>query len=547
MIWTRLFAAGLAVCAFVAPAVAQPATVTVESGALRGEIVDGVSRFLGVPYAAPPVGTLRWAPPRPAEAWSGVRDATTHAPSCMQAITPEGFGPWTKEYVAPPPVSEDCLHLNVWAPASKGSEARPVLVWIHGGAFMSGSNSVPIYDGAALAGQGIVVVAINYRLGVFGYAGFRELADDPQGSANFGLQDIIASLGWVRRNVRAFGGDPERITIAGQSAGAMAVHMLMVSPQARGLFSQAIAQSGIIETALPTLDDAWRRGEDLKTKAGVGTLSELRAVSAERIMAILSAGPLAGAADIGGVPLVGPVVDGRVLPDQVRALQVRGDLASVPVMVGLNADEGVLSPDYFRMSPQMFAAKVSRLAGPDKAALFLPEGGADTEAGATAGNKALTRLYGFASLVDWSRSAPAARDGRLFAYYFTHAEPGNAPDVFGAFHSVELPYVFDTLDVSPWRNFTDADREIARVMSAYWVNFVKTGNPNGEGVPSWPAYRRDTSTVMELGTHFAPYRTDAETLDIVLNRISGGLDRSIFGMAPEPGGVSDGLPEPGAR
>lgn len=547
MIWTRLFAAGLAVCAFVAPAAAQPATVTVESGALRGEIVDGVSRFLGVPYAAPPVGTLRWAPPRPAEAWSGVRDATTHAPSCMQAITPEGFGPWTEEYVAQPPVSEDCLHLNVWAPASKGSEARPVLVWIHGGAFMSGSNSVPIYDGAALAGQGIVVVAINYRLGVFGYAGFRELADDPQGSANFGLQDIVASLGWVRRNVRAFGGDPERITIAGQSAGAMAVHMLMVSPQARGLFSQTIAQSGIIETALPTLDDAWRRGEDLKAKAGVGTLSELRAVSAERIMAILSAGPLAGAADIGGVPLVGPVVDGRVLPDQVRALQVRGDLASVPVMVGLNADEGVLSPDYFRMSPQMFAAKVSRLAGPDKAALFLPEGAADTKAGATAGNKALTRLYGLASLVDWSRSAPAARGGRLFAYYFTHAEPGNAPDMFGAFHSAELPYVFDTLDVSPWRNFTDADREIARIMSAYWVNFVKTGNPNGEGVPSWPAYRRDTSTVMELGTHFAPYRTDAETLDIVLNRISGGLDRSIFGMAPEPGGASDGIPEPGAR
>ncbi|MBK6411651.1 carboxylesterase family protein [Sphingopyxis sp.] len=269
--------------------------MTVESGALRGEVIDGVRR---------------WAPPQRPLSWAGQRGATANAPGCLQLVTPDGFGPWTKEYVTPAPVSEDCLYANVWVPAEFNGQPRPILVWIHGGAFMSGSNSVPIYDGSELAKKGVIVISINYRLGVFGFAAFRELADEVGGGANFGLQDIVASLDWVQRNAAAFGGDPAQVTIAGQSAGAMAVHTLLVSPASSGLFSRAIAQSGVIETPLPVREEGYRRGDDLRLRAATGSLADLRRMPADRIMALLSQGPLAGTAQIGETSLLGPIIDG---------------------------------------------------------------------------------------------------------------------------------------------------------------------------------------------------------------------------------------------
>jgi para-nitrobenzyl esterase len=498
----------------------------VEGGALHGAVEDGVVRFLGIPYAAPPVGERRWAPPEAPPAWQGVREATAHGPACMQAITPDGFGPWTKEYVTPAPVSEDCLTLSVWAPEKLDGRPLPVMLWIHGGAFMSGSNSVPIYDGAALARQGIVVVSINYRLGVFGLAGFRTLSGGQGNGVNFGLQDILAALRWTQRNVGAFGGDPAQVTVAGQSAGAMAVHMLLLSPQADGLFARAIAQSGVIETPLPGRDDAYRRGDDLLARAKLADVTALRRLPAEQVMALLDAGPLAGTADVGGVPLLGPVADGTIVPGQIATLEAEGRRRDVPVMVGLTADEGVLNPDYFRTTAAEVTARAERISGaPASAAQLLGTPPSD-EAAAVAANRRLTRLYGQASVIDWA----AGHHAPLFAYYYTHPEPGPGSDMFGAFHSAEIPYVFNNLHASPWRPFTDKDREIARRMSAYWTNFVKRGDPNDGILPRWPGFTAAAPKLMELGVRFAPYDADREALSLIVRRMPQELGRSIFGI-----------------
>lgn len=510
---------------------ASSTTATVESGQLRGETIRGVDRFLGVPYAAAPVGELRWAAPQSPRTWSGPREAVVQAPGCMQYVTPDGFGPWTKEYVTPAPVSEDCLYANIWAPANKAAKSKPVLVWIHGGAFMSGSNSVPIYDGTELARQGIVVVSINYRLGIFGFSAFRELQNEPGGGANFGLQDILAALHWIKRNIATFGGDPDQVTIAGQSAGAMVVHELLVSPLADGLFSRAIAQSGIMETPLPKLSVGFRRGDDLVAKAAVRNVAELRRVPAEQIMSILAAGPLEGTTRIGAVSLIGPIIDGKVLPDQVEKLEATGHQKAVPVMVGLNADEGVLNPDYFNTSAESLRAQLENAVGVEKAALLLTEYSLTTADASTKANKTITRLYGLTSVVDWSRKRVTATAKPLFAYYYTHPEPGPAAASFGAFHSAEIPYVFNSLRVSPWRKFGPKDSEIARRMSVYWANFAKTGNPNGKGVPAWPVFRTAKPVVMELGQAFAPFRPNDPNYDLLLNWMSNGLKRSIFGAS----------------
>ncbi len=515
----------------VAPAVAaKGTTVTVESGTLRGEVVDGVVRFLGVPYAAPPVGDLRWAPPQRPLSWAGQRGATANAPGCLQLVTPDGFGPWTKEYVTPAPVSEDCLYANVWVPAQSDGERRPILVWIHGGAFMSGSNSVPIYDGSELAKKGVIVISINYRLGVFGFAAFREFAGEVGGGANFGLQDIVASLGWIQRNAAAFGGDPKQVTIAGQSAGAMAVHTLLVSPASGGLFSRAIAQSGVIETPLPVREEGYRRGDDLQSRAAVGSLADLRRMPGDRIMALLSQGPLAGTAQIGETSLLGPIIDGHILPDQVAALDASGKRKAVPVMVGLNADEGVLNADYFRTTPQAFVAQVENVAGKKNAERLLAGEAIDGDASGIAITRKMTRLYGLASTIDWAKGNREA----LYAYYFTHSEPGPGSDMFGAFHSAEIPYVFNSLGASPWRNFADKDRQIAHIMSSYWANFAKSADPNGPGLPNWPKFDRANPAVMELGGRFGPHNPDSEKLALLLDWISKGLGRSIFGLGSLP-------------
>ncbi len=530
----RLFFAPAALLAALSPALpaaAQDRMVKVESGELAGTEEAGVVRFLGIPYAAPPVGERRWAAPAAPLPWAGSREAKAQGPGCMQAITPDGFGPWTREYIAPPPVSEDCLTLNIWAPAEHDGRPLPVMLWIHGGAFMAGSNAVPIYDGSELAKRGIIVVSINYRLGVFGFAAFRDLAGDPGGGANFGLQDMLAALRWTQRNIASFGGDPAAVTVAGQSAGAMSVHMLLVSPQADGLFARAIAQSGIIEAPLPDRTEADRRGADLLARAKLADVAALRRLPAGRIMALLDGAPLAGTGSVGGTPLLGPVVDGSILPGQVAALEAAGRARTLRVLAGLNADEGVVDPGYFRATAADVRARAARAVGQAHADALLGPAPLEDEAAALAASRRLTRLYGLASLVDWAR----AQRGPVFAYYYTHPEPGPGAEMFGAFHSAEIPYVFDTLAASPSRPFTDHDRAIAETMSRLWANFVKFGDPNGPGLPHWPAFAGSPADVMQLGSDFAAYRDDQQALRLLLAHLPG---RSIFGidsLAPVPG------------
>jgi len=267
----------------------ETSTIQISQGTLRGVAGDGVRAFLGIPYAAAPVGELRWRPPLPAAGWNGVRDASNPGASCMQTLTPAGRKPWTHEYLVQDAVSEDCLFLNLWTPlANKVEAAYPVLVWIHGGAFVEGSASVPIYNGAALAKHGIIVVGINYRLGAFGFLAHPELSVEGGGSSgNYALHDMLAALHWVRENIAAFGGDSAQVTIAGQSAGASAVHHLLAAPQARGLFARAIAQSGSGRGRAPiVLKDAEHMGLAFSRKAGAASLAELRALPASALLDI---------------------------------------------------------------------------------------------------------------------------------------------------------------------------------------------------------------------------------------------------------------------
>lgn len=461
--------------------------VRVAQGAMNGTATDGVRAYLGIPYAAPPVGDLRWRAPAPAPAWKGVREATAFGASCMQGINPAGFGPWTHEYVvAQGPVSEDCLFLNVWTPAAAKATAAsglPVMLWIHGGGFSAGSGSVPVYDGAALAKRGILVVSINYRLGALGYLAHPELSKEAGGtSGNYAVQDMIAALRWVQKNIGAFGGDPAQVTIAGQSAGSASVHALIAAPQAKGLFVRAIAQSGSgMGLPMQTLADAERGGAEFAKQAGAATLQDLRAISAEDLLKVGAGNPMAGLR-------FSQIVDGKVLPRALDALQA-GDYADTPVLTGLTADEGsALSFNYGKATPAEFSQRLNALfpGHAEDAGKLYPHADAE-QAGRSV--KDLTRERGVAAAMHWAADR-RANGGKqpIYLYLFAHVEPSLDDGKFGAFHSAELPYVFQMLGKSPERPFTRVDHALSEAMAGYWVNFVRSGDPNGADLPRWPAY-----------------------------------------------------------
>jgi para-nitrobenzyl esterase len=472
----------------VAAATAPP-TVTVESGLLSGVAGDdpSVVVFKGVPYAAPPVGELRWRPPAPAQAWTGVRLASTFGSSCMQELR-RSLLPWTEEYMLRNLVAEDCLALNIWAPAAAfGSErsALPVYVFIHGGAFSSGSGEVLLYDGERLAKKGIIVVTINYRLGVFGFFCHPQLsAESAQHSCgNYGLLDQISALGWVKRNIAAFGGDPGQVTLGGQSAGAASVHYLTASPLSAGLFQRAIAQSGPWDRRAlsPTRAEAEASGVEF---AGPLGLPELRALPAA---ALLAQHTQSGAR-------FRPVIDGWVVPDQLGALAARGALSDVPLLTGLNADERSSQKDYGKLSLAAWTEAVRAEYG-ELAGALLAHYPAASDAEAAERQKQLLRDAGLATLQDCRQKR--ARQGRAkdFGYLFERAIPWPEHPEYQAFHSGELPYVFDNLNklARPWQ---DVDRALAERVSNYWVNFISTGNPNGPGLPDWPS---DSQQILRLG------------------------------------------------
>ena len=464
--------------------------VRIETGLVAGVSTGMATSFKGIPFAAPPVGELRWREPRPAAAWQGVRRADQFSAACVQRKS-GAFGPWSAEFIARNAMeggsSEDCLYLNVWTAAAKAGEKRPVLVWIYGGGFTSGSGDVPVYDGTGLASKGMVMVTFNYRVGVFGFLAHPELTKESAhgASGNYALLDMIAALQWVRRNIAAFGGDPGNVTIAGQSAGAFGVNYLMASPVANGLFERAIAESGAAMTPVASLKEAEAAGVKLGESLGAKSIAELRSKPAEVL--------LQGS----GAYRDGPVADGYVVPTDVRTIFEHGHQNDVPLLIGWNADDGVsfaapLKADAFR-------AQAQRTYG-DFAGDFLKAYPAGTDDEAAKSQHAVGRDSFFAWQGRlWAREQSKTGKSKVFLYFFDRTAPGTEAETkFGAFHSGEIGYALGSL--AKWdRPWTDVDRKLEDEMSSYWVNFAKTGDPNGRGLPKWPAFTSGDERALRLG------------------------------------------------
>ena len=489
--------------------------VTIDSGTiegLRGKDAS-VMQYLGIPFAAPPVGDLRWRPPQAPASWPGLRKAQHFSATCAQNVGGEGPDrPWTVEFNAHGFQSEDCLYLNVWTAAASANERRPVLVYVYGGGNREGSSDIPIYIGEGLAKKGIVVVTINYRLGILGFMAHPELTKeaDDHVSGNYGLMDQQAALRWVQRNIAAFGGDPDKVTVAGQSAGAGDMHFLAISPTAKGLFRGLIAQSGSKawnDQSLPnpmtwlSLADAEKEGLRYVESLGTTSLKELRAKTWQQMLA--SKAPVPNRA----------VVGGTIFPEGFAATYAKGAQNDVPFLTGADLDEHGAEPH-----PKVDAAgfrKAVRDRFGDMADAFLKLYPVATDADAPAALNAVMRDYERTSMYLWAVDRQKSSKTPAYTYYWTHAIPGPDKDRWGAFHCSEIPYFLNTLDESP-RPFVAEDHRIAEAMSSYYVNFVATGNPNGKGLASWPAIDPASGVTMELGDHYRPIPVaDKARLDLM--------------------------------
>jgi para-nitrobenzyl esterase len=471
-------------------------TVRVAGGQLAGTASsDGsVAVFKGVPFAAPPVGDLRWRAPRPAPSWQGIRKADAFGANCVQNIV-EARKPWTYEFMAHGATSEDCLYLNVWTPAHAASERDPVYVYIHGGANTEGSGSVPVYDGTGLASKGLVVVTINYRLGAFGFLAHPELTQEASyhASGNYGLLDQLAAVTWVKANIAAFGGDPSRITVAGQSAGAAGVRNLIVSPLAAGRFQRAIAESGVsVGGAVRTLADAESDGVRFARAKNAASIAELRAMPADAI-----AQP-----PVGGAPIRwGTIVDNYALLTSEMDAFATGRFNDVPVLTGTNRDEGGAVPQP-SATAETFRKQAQQRYG-DRAADFLALYPAASDEDARTAQNASARDISRVTTAAWIAARARTAKTPAFTYFWDHTLPGPDAAQYGAFHTSEVPYVMNTLALSD-RPFTADDRRIADTISSYWANFAATGDPNGKGLPRWPSTTEQPDTTMNVGDTFAP-------------------------------------------
>jgi len=471
----------------------------------------GIAAYKGIPFAAPPVGAKRWQPPAPVVPWRGVRKAHAFGASCMQPIVNERK-PWTYEFMTHNEISEDCLTLNVWTGAASAKERRPVFVYIYGGGFSEGSGAVPAYDGEGLASKGLVVVVPNYRVGVMGFLAHPGLSKESPArvSGNYGILDQIAALQWVRDNIAAFGGDPSRVTIAGQSAGGMSVHTLIGSPLARGLFHRAIVQSGGssvggggIAMGARTLADFEAAGQRWAEAKGATSVADLRAMTWQQLVEPLpAAGPATGTGAAAASMRFSPIVDGYVTPAPVREVVVSGNQNDVPTLTGANLGElGGLSGPGAPVTVESFTARARQQYG-TQAVEFLKLYPAKTDADAAAAQAQSARDQALTSMHLWARERAGTAKTPAYTYLWDHTMPGPDADRFGAFHSSEVPYVLNTL-YSADRPFTDADRTIADMMSSYWANFAATGDPNGAGLPRWEA-AGDEAVLMEVGDKTGP-------------------------------------------
>ncbi len=479
----------VAISAAAQPARSQIQTAKVNGGEVQGVIADGVASFKGIPFAAPPTGEFRWKAPQPVKAWAGILKADALAPACMQDTG------MAKMMGAPARVGEDCLYLNVWTAAKKRGEKRAVMVWIYGGAFIGGMTSISMYDGTKLAQRGVVLVSTAYRVGPFGFLAHPDLSrESRKGSGTYGLQDMIAALRWVKKNIAQFGGDPSRVTIFGASAGGIAVSMLAASPAAKGLFHRAISQSGgsfapprfgnEAGQNVPTLKLAEDSGKSFLEKLGARDIKAARELSAAQIQKGLAAG---------GMGLFWPVADGHVLPGDQYELYLQKRFNDTPVLIGTNSDEGAM----FARRAVTAAALEKQIRdgyGPHAAALLKAYPYAtDEEAGRS--SKDIFRESAFAwHTWIWARLQSQKGKNKAFVYYFDHRTPAS-PD--GANHGAEIPYVFGNLG-GPGGPSGPEDIALSDLMSSYWVNFAKSGNPNNAGLPVWPAFTEDAQIAMIL-------------------------------------------------
>ena len=504
-LWTICALSGWMAASTVCVAAQVGSTLRVKTaqGVVEGKtIAEGKTRaFLGLPYAAPPVGERRWKAPAAPVAWKGVRKATEFGHHCVQgSVYADMIFPDAGE-------SEDCLVLNVYTPRASSIRGKlPVMLWIHGGGFIGGAGSEPRHDGDALPQHGVVLVTINYRLGVFGFLATPELIKEGGGHAgNYGLMDMVAALRWVRANIASFGGDPGNVTIFGESAGSFAVSTLIASPAARGLFQKAIGESGSALSKLldsGTLEQSATAGQNWAEAMDAKNLTELRALSADKLLKF---------SKLKGAPRFLPTVDGRLLTEPVSATYAAGRQAHVPLLAGWNRDESTV------LAQGMTAAKWKSLAearSGGRVETFLKAYPADSDEEAVRSAIA----YGsnqFIALGTWQWIEAQTKTGGapVYRYHFELAAPvSKFHPVSVAFHSDDIEYVFGSLDTRPGAVWRPEDRILSEQMMSYWTNFARTGDPNGKGLPRWPRYDKtgemmilDKNIRAERDSHRAQY------------------------------------------
>jgi para-nitrobenzyl esterase len=469
-------------CACSSPPLTTAVDVT--GGTIEGVEQDGVFSYKGIPFVAPPVGDLRWKAPQPAEAWIGVRSVDTYARACMQDSSMAAMTG------APTNFGEDCLYLNVWTAAKNADEKRPVMVWIHGGAFVGGMTGTPMFDGTKFAQKGVVLVSIAYRLGVFGFMAHPELSrESGKGSGTYGLQDMIAGLQWVKNNIAQFGGDPSRVTIFGESAGGIAVGMLSAAPPAKGLFQRAISESGgsfappRIEGGagmnVPSLELAESDGESFLKKLGAADIKAARALPAEQIQAAAGGG-------MGGGTRFWPVADGYVIPGDPYELYEKGQFNDTPILAGTNSNEGGL---FMRGSatPEQFEQQIRSGYG-ERADAILKAYPHSTDEEAARASADVFREFAFAwPTWAWARLQSRMGNGKAFVYYYDHRIP-SSPN--GANHADEVSYVFGNLGGRGGEPRPE-DLALSELIQAYWINF---------GLPNWPNFTEEDQKVLYFDT-----------------------------------------------